>query len=50
MKYEELVVRRDDDGLGVIYLAPELIGYRVLVVPIEEIDKPWAREARGAGK
>lgn len=47
MKYEELVVRRDEDGLGVVYLAPEFIGYRVLVVPLEEIDAPWVKEARG---
>ena len=34
-------------GGGVIYTGPELVGYRVLIVPLELIDKPWVKEARG---
>lgn len=44
--YEELVVRPDKElPLGVLYVPPELIGYRVLLVPLEEIDHKWVKDA-----
>ena len=52
-KYEELVVRRDDsDGLGVIYLAPELIGYQgASLVPIfGEIDRSLGLQGKAGGR
>lgn len=42
----EYVVRKDDDGLGVIYLGPEFIGYHVVIVPKKKSMQPWAKEAR----
>ena len=47
MTYEELVVRPDEHGVGVIYVDAELIGYRVLLVPLEKLDQPWVADARG---
>jgi hypothetical protein len=43
---ESLVVRPDPDGIGVVYVGKELIGYRVVLVPVELIDEPWVKEAR----
>jgi len=45
-EYIEYTVRPDEDGLGSIYTHPKLIGYRVLLVPLELIDEPWVAEAR----
>ncbi len=45
--YEELTVRPNADGVGVVYVGKELIGYRVLLVPLELIDHEWVKEARG---
>lgn len=45
--YEELIVRPDADGVGVVYVGKELVGYRVLLVPLEPIDEAWAHDARG---
>lgn len=45
---EQLVVRKDPEtGLGVVYVGKELIGYRVVLVPVELIEHKWVKEARG---
>jgi hypothetical protein len=43
---EQLIVRADPDGIGVVYVGKELIGYRVVLVPVEPVDAEWVEEAR----